>query len=208
MGSRPITAALLAALSAVRVRPLLLVEAFFDSGTLRMWNGLGPLAVLGNQWIGVGLMQSISQIDETSEVRAAGAQIGLSGIPSSMLSVILQEDYQGRKAHIYVGAFDLATDAIIVDPLLMFSGSIDTMPVLEGGETASVFASVESRLIRLEGASRRRFTAADQRFRFPDDAGLDHVAAIQDVQIVWGAASPFDPPSDKTPDILPDTGGK
>ncbi len=194
MGTRPISGALDAALSASRVHALLLVEALFDSAPLRMWNGTGELTALGKTWIGVGNLQSISQISETSEIRATGAQIGLSGIPSSLLSVVLQEDYQGRRANIYVGAFDLATGLIVVDPLLVFAGSIDTMPIVEGGETASVFASVESRLIRLEGASRRRFTAADQRSVFPDDKGLDHVAAIQDVQIVWGVLSPFDPP--------------
>jgi len=196
MGSRPITAALLSALSAERIYPLLLVEAEFDSGPLRLWNGDGVLPALGDTWTGVGLLLSVSQIEETSEIRATGAQIGLSGIPSNMLSIVLAEDYQGRPARLYIGAFDVASGAIVVDPLMIFSGTIDTMPISESGETAQVVASIESRMIRLEKASRRRYTAADQRLEYPDDTGLDHVVAIQDAQIVWGQKSSIEKTDD------------
>lgn len=191
MGARPITAALLTALQARDVHPLILVEAEFDSGTVRMWNGNATLSALGVDWVGTGLLLSSSQVEETSEIRAAGVQIGLSGIPSSMLSIVLAEDYQGRPGRMYLGAFNVATGALIADPLLVFEGRIDTMPISESGETAQVVASLESRLIRLEKAARRRYTAADQRFDYPDDAGLDFVSAIQDVQIVWGVKSPI-----------------
>lgn len=192
MSSRPVTAALETALAAERIEPLLLVEALFDSGAVRMWNGDGPLAALGQNWLGAGLLLKIGQVEETSEIRAAGTQIALSGIPPAQIAIALAEDYQGRPAAIYLGAFDVATGLIVVDPLLVFRGKIDVMPIVLGRKSADIVASVESALIRLEQASRRRYTAADQRFDHPTDAGLDHVAAIQDVQIVWGQKSPME----------------
>lgn len=190
MSSRTISASLSTALQADRVYPLLLVEALFDSGALRLWNGDGALTALGETWTGVGLMLSISPIEETAEIRATGVSIRLSGIPSAIVSIALAEDYQGRVARVYVGAFDASTGAVITDPILALQGSIDTMPISEGGDTSTILVNVESRLIRLEKASLRRYTAQDQKVEFPLDTGLDHVAAIQDVQIVWGAASP------------------
>ncbi len=186
MSSRTISASLSTALQADRVYPLLLVEALFDSGALRLWNGDGALTALGETWTGTGLMLGISPIEETAEIRATGVNISLSGIPSAIVSIALAEDYQGRVARVYVGAFDASTGAVITDPILAFQGSIDTMPISEGGDTATIVVAVESRLIQLEKASLRRYTAQDQKVEFPLDTGLDHVAAIQDVTIVWG----------------------
>lgn len=190
MSSRSITAANKAALTAQQVMPLYLVEAQFDSGTVRYWNGYTDLTALGETWLGAGNLMSVSAVEETSEIRAAGMQLGFSGIPTAMLSVVLAEDYQGRPVNFYLGALDTATGAVVADPMLVFNGRIDTMPIVEDGKTATIVASVESRLIRLEQASRRRYTHEDQQVDFPGDLGLQHVAAIQDVQIVWGVASP------------------
>ncbi len=186
MSSRTISASLSTALLADRVYPLLLVEALFDSGALRLWNGDGALTALGETWTGTGLMLGISPIEETAEIRATGVNISLSGIPSAIISIALAEDYQGRVARVYVGAFDASTGAVITDPILAFQGNIDTMPIEEGGATATILVNVESRLIRLEKASLRRYTAQDQKVEFPLDTGLDHVAAIQEVKLVWG----------------------
>ncbi len=189
MSSRTISASLSTALQADRVYPLLLAEMLFDSGALRLWNGVGDLTALGETWTGTGLMLSISPMEETAEIRATGVNIVLSGIPSAIVSIALAEDYQGRSASVYIGAFDASTGAVITDPIKGFSGLIDTMPIEENGETATIAISVESRLIRLEDASLRRLTAQDQKVEFPNDTGLDHVTAIQDVQIVWGVES-------------------
>ena len=190
MSSRTISASLKTALQADRVYPILLAEATFDSGALRIWNGNGDLTALGETWTGTGLMLSISPAEETAEIRATGISIVLSGIPSAIISIALGEDYQGRAARVYVGAFDASTGAVITDPILAFQGQIDTMPIEESGDTATIVLTVESRLIQLEKASLRRYTAQDQKVEFPNDTGFDHVAAIQDVQIVWGVASP------------------
>lgn len=191
MTSRTISAALKTALTDNRVYPMLLAEMLFDSGALRLWNGTGDLTALGQTWTGTGLILTISPMEETVEVRAIGVNIVLSGIPSAVVSIALAEDYQGRPASIYVGAFDASTGVVITDPIVAFRGNIDTMPIEDSGETATIVIAVESRLIRLEKASLRRYTAQDQRVEFPSDRGFDHVSAIQDVQIVWGVNSPL-----------------
>lgn len=190
MGERSLDPALEAALAADQVYPLLFVEVEFTSGMVRAWNGDNAFQLWGSDWVGVGLLLSLSPVEETSEIRAVGVHVGLAGIPSDVLTLALAEDYQGRPARVYLGALDAASGALAGDPVLLFAGSVDTMPINESGDTAQVVVSIESRLLRLEQASRRRYTAADQRFFYPSDAGLDHVAAIQDTQIIWGAASP------------------
>ncbi len=191
MSSRTISASLKTALTADRVLPLLLVELLFDSGSIRLWNGTGNLPALGETWTGTGLNLSISPLEETTEIRATGVNIALSGIPSAVVSIALAEDYQGREASVYVGALDASTGAVVVDPIKGFAGNIDTMAIEESGETATIVLAVESRLIRLEDASRRRYTAQDQKVEFPQDTGFDHVTAIQDVEVVWGAQTPL-----------------
>ena len=43
-----------------------------------------------------------------------------------------------------------ADNAVIDDPIVVFSGFMDTMTINEGGETATIQVTVENRLIEFE----------------------------------------------------------
>lgn len=189
---RSITSALRTALTSDQVVPLYLIEVGFDSGTVRMWNGWGDITAGGYVWTGTGTLLEIGTAEETSEVRAAGMQLTFSGIPSAWLSTMLAEDYQGRTVKFYVGALDTSDGSVVSTPVLIYRGKLDVVVIDDEGETASIAATVESSLIQLEHARRRRYTDNDQRAFYPNDGGFKFVAAIQDVQIVWGQASPTD----------------
>lgn len=171
--------------TSVQIRPLILVEAEFDSDTVRLWSGRGDLQWNSHTWAGAGNLLNISPIHETSELRADGAAIQLSGIPQSLLSLALQEDYQGRTLRIYLGAF---TDAgeVISSPVVMFSGRMDVMTIDETGGTSVINISVENRLIDFERTRTRRYTSEDQKIDYPNDKGLEFVTSIQEVEIAWG----------------------
>jgi hypothetical protein len=60
------------------------------------------------------------------------------------------------------------------------------MTIQEDGQTATVSLQVENVLIDLERPRTRKYTDEEQRKRFPGDASLENVAALQDRQIAWG----------------------
>ena len=192
---------------------VVLIEAQFDSGTVRLWNGYGDLSWDSETWLGGGELLGIEPIEETTGIEAKGVVVSLSGIPSGLLSIALQEDYQGRPAIIRVGSLYtvVATDAtaptvdlnfagaqyifpdvsaaegdMVASPLQVFRGRMDTMPIAENGQTATITVNVESRLMRLKTALTRRYTHEDQQRDYPGDLFFAFVTGLQNKTLDWG----------------------
>jgi len=208
--ARNISTALEEASAKTVVFPIIFVEAEFDSGTTRMWSGVGDLVWDSKTWTGGGSLLNVSSIEETTEFKAIGTRVSLSGIPSELLSIALQEDYQGRTLRVYLGAFEVDyafltqengsyilkedsdfisvfTDQdIVAEPIVIFSGRMDIMTIGEAGNTSSIEVTVENRLIDFERTRERRYTSEDQKIDYPSDKGFEFVSSIQDTEIVWG----------------------
>jgi hypothetical protein len=179
--SRDITAPVSNALDDAVITPFFAVDLDFDSGPLYVWSGYGDLVIGAKTYLGAGSLLNISSVTETTEMDAKGATLSMSGIPSSFLSVALQEPYQGRECLIYFGVTSSPSDYVEV-----FSGELDQMNIEESGDTCVVSVTAENVLIKLERPVVRRFTNEDQKSRFPNDRGLEFVAALQDKDILWG----------------------
>jgi hypothetical protein len=205
--ARDIPTTLLQALVAPQITPFFAVDLMFGSSPLYMWSGYGDFVRedTGNTYLGAGQLLNISTVEETTEIQAVGANFTLSGIPSSFLSLALQEPYQGRECRIYFGVLiegGLATqgldtittqfgDLIVLQSgtqgfLEIFSGEMDQMNIVEAAETATISVSAENALIKLERPVVRRLTNTDQKSRYPNDKGLEYVAGLQDKEIFWG----------------------
>jgi len=166
------------------------------------------LVIEGTVYTGTGQLLQLSEISETAEIAATGANLTLSGIPSELLSLALSEPYQGRLCKIYFGAIDanrvyltdeagdyiLAEDTSRIDIsagdpdgiVEVFSGYMDQMNIEEGPETSTIAMSVESKLIDLERSRIRRYTDQSQKARYPNDRGFEFVEDLQDKQFNWG----------------------
>lgn len=179
--SRDITTAVSNALTSKVIEPFFAIDLVLDSGPVYMWTGYGNLVIGSKTYLGAGSILNISSISETTEMDAKGATISLSGIPSSFLSLALQEPYQGRECIIYFGVTSNPSAYVEV-----FSGELDQMNIDEAADTATISVTAENVLIRLERPTIRRFSDEDQKSRFPNDKGLDFVASLQDKEILWG----------------------
>lgn len=189
------------------VRPFFAIELLFDSNSFRVWSGLGELQANGVIWQGAASLISLTPIEETSEIAATGMTFTMSGLPSSLVSLALQEPYQGRVAKVYFGLASVPVallteggDRIVAEDLLpldissgeqselieMFSGHMDVMTITDSGNEAVISVTAESRLIALERPNEIRYTPEDQKRKYPDDRGLDFVADLQDKEIKWG----------------------
>lgn len=166
-------------------------------------SGTGTVNV---SYLGVGNLVNISSVEETTEIEAKGAVVTLTGVPSSFLSLALDEPYQGRECKIYFGLWlndrtitTQADDTITTENLFeftiesktrylaeIFSGELDQMNISEEGSTSTISVTAENVLIKLERPVVRRFTNEDQKSRFSTDKGLEFVAGLQDKEIFWG----------------------
>lgn len=188
--ARPLSAAMVTALTGQVVRPLRFVDLEFDTDPLYLWTGLGTLSWNGHDYIGAGELLETSLVEETAEIKATGLQAVLSGIPSTLLSVALSEDYQGRPFRAYLGGLTDA-GALIVDPYQDFGGRMDVMGIDEGRDTATIAMTVESQAADLERPRVRRYTPEDQAIDYPPDQGsptqrdsfFDQVAQLTNMEI-------------------------
>lgn len=166
----------------------LLVELDFASGFVRVWNGIGNLTFDANTFTGVGYLGEIAPIAETGQaVRANGITLQLSGIPSSVLSIALAENYQGRSAKVWLGFFDTAWT--LLECALLFAGRMDVMQIDEGADSSTITVTAENHLADLKRPRIRRYTNEDQLAYYPGDRGLEFIESIQNVDIVWGPGS-------------------
>lgn len=183
MATRTIETTLLNALDDEVVQPFFAVEMLLDGGPIRSWTGVGEATIDGNTYTGTGNLLQISSIEETSEIAARGATLTMSGIPSSLISLALQEPYQGRVCNIYFGVVAGTTYSNLTQ---IFSGYLDEMNIDEGPETSTIQATVENKLIDLERPRVRRYTSAYQKTKYPGDKGFDYVESIIGQQVLWG----------------------
>jgi hypothetical protein len=180
-------------LSASVIEPFFSVDLMFDVGTesfngqtittgpLYLWSGQGNKTIDGNLYIGTGNLLSISDVSETSDVSAAGANLTLSGIPSDLLALALTTQYSGRICKIKFG--------VIASPIItttLFIGYMDQMNIKDGAETAAITISVESKMIDLERPRINRYTSESQKSKFPNDLAFDFIPDLQDKPLSWG----------------------
>lgn len=185
--SRSLTSEMQSAVTADLVRPITLVQCAFDSGNLNLWNGIGDLTVDSVDYVGAGTLLNISVISESAELTANGITVALSGVTEPLISKARDEDYQGRELKVLLGIIN-EDGTVSVDPVVVFSGFMDTMVLNDGGETATIQVSVENRLIEFERTRVRRYTAEDQKIDYPNDKGLEFVAEMAEKEIIWGRA--------------------
>ena len=186
--ARNLTTGMLAEVTVDRLEPIVLIKLAFESGDLNLWTGLGDLAWNGDIYAGTGTLLALSPLQETQSLTAAGLTGTLSGIPSELISIALNENYMGRPVTVWLGAMT-ETGQLVSDPVRVFGGLIDVMAVEDSGETGTIQVTAENRLVRLEQPNLRRYTPEDQAIDYPGDLGLSFVAPLNDGrQIVWGRA--------------------
>lgn len=172
--SRAVPTDILTALAQPEVEPFYAVEIDLDSGPLRLWTGYGDRTIDGQTYTGGGNLVAISGLEEVADLSAKNITLMLNGMPSSVVSLALQEPYQRRKVRVLWGVRGVS------DFVEVFSGSLNQMVIEDGPESGTISVTVDSKLVELERASNRRYTSLSHKTRYPTDTFFDFVAQIQD----------------------------
>lgn len=101
---RNLDSTLLAAATSNQIAPVLLFEFDFSGGTVRTWTGMGNLIWNSNTYLGTGILLKVGTMGETQDIAATQFEFTLEGVNSTMLSLVMTEQYQGRGARMYLGA--------------------------------------------------------------------------------------------------------
>lgn len=178
--SRTLPAGMAAALAGESVTLFYAVELLFDSGAIRVWTGFGDKTINSETYTGAGYLLNIDGIAEVADLSAKGITLTLSGVDVSLVSLALQEPYQGRSARVLFGVNG------VNDFVEVFAGLMDVMVFQEDGTRATIELTVESKLVTLQRPNIRRYTSESQKLRYPTDTFFDYVEQLQDKEIAWG----------------------
>jgi len=190
MAVRDLTAGMEAAVQAGTVYPALLYEGeFVDGGGapvfVRLWSGIGTLSWNAQSWLGVGNLIGMSEIRESTSLRANSFEAWLNGQSTALVATALTAFRKNRSGKIWLALFAAGNFTTpIVDPYLLKKGRSDTIPIDDAGTTSKITVRYEDRLAALGIPRERRYTSADQALRDPADRGFEYVEALQDANFI------------------------
>ncbi len=186
--SRDLSASNITASQAGNVRPAFFAELDFANGAFRANSTVHDIAFdvgegspSSQTFFGVGFMGSVSVIREENSMDPRAIQFTLRGIPRDLISISLNQHYQGRSARYWVGMLD-DQHALIDPPQLLFGGLMDTMDTEMGADSQVVVTALD-RFSRWDTAPEIRYTDEQQRARFPGDKGLEFISQVPEKEI-------------------------
>lgn len=164
--------------------PIMLMQGEFDDGPLRLWTGTGILDWNGYTWLGGGDLLHVSDLPDSATLEAHKMTLQLRGVVLENIALALDQVTQGSPVYIWLGFLD-NNNTVIPDPFLAFTGAMDVPEIAEDGATVDIGITVEGRVSRLLRKKERRRTHEDQQIDYPGDLGLEYVAGLQDMQVIW-----------------------
>lgn len=183
---RSLTSAAAAALSGASVSIVQLVE-ILTTPPIYLNSSAVTIQVGSTLYYGIGTLGSVDTIKDTP----GGSQsltLSLSGIPSDLLAVALQENVRGAVTRVYLGVFDPATGSMLDMPLV-FSGFLDQTPIEHGNSTGTIPAIAIHRGETFARPKPFRNTDGDQQAAYPGDTSRRYVVAQSQHQDIWPSAA-------------------
>ncbi len=190
MTDRTLTAAVVTESEALEFSSYGFVALDFDTDPVYVWTGTRSYAATlpteaTHTYLGIGALGSLDGILESSDGSSNGVKLQMGGINNDLLVNALGQNYQGRSAKIWLVYFD-ASEVIIPDPLVLFSGQMDVMSLVDGDTQGAIEIVCESRDQLLKRTSESLLTDEEQQRIFPDDLGLEFVGELQNKVLTWG----------------------
>lgn len=181
---RAMDAGFLAAIQADVIRPVTLVEIDFPTGFVFGHTRTGIIEFDGQDYEGLGDFLEISPIRGAEGLEAIGVNVRLSGIPPSVMPIVLAEHYRGRRMRIWQGM--LAEDGSLAGTSGPWRYWLDAPEIVFGSECTVTLAAegVAARLGRPIGIY---WTDAEHRGRYPDDRFWEFAPQAADKEVIWPA---------------------
>jgi hypothetical protein len=162
----------------------------FDTGTVRIHNGLGEYTFGGNTYTGLGDFGFIEPIEEGGELSPYSVSMGLSGIDDALkasginlLDSVMGEDLYMREVTVYTGAIGADGD-LLADPAVHGTFFMD-VPEVEVGTQNIVRLTCESEMALFDKRNNARYSDSDLQTEYAGDLGFEYLDQMVEAKIVW-----------------------
>ena len=121
---------------------------------------------------------------EETDLTKTSLNITLSGADTTFISTVLNENIVNDTVEIFRGLLN-STNSIIADPILLYSGNIDTFQIDESETDSNVTLTVVSHWADFDKKSGRQTNNNSQQRFFSTDVGMDFSSQTV-LDIKWG----------------------
>ena len=121
---------------------------------------------------------------EETDLTKTSLNITLSGADTTFISTVLNENIVNDSVDIFRGLLD-SNNALIADPILLYSGNIDTFQINESETESNVTLTVVSHWADFDKKSGRQTNNNSQQRFFNTDVGMDYSSQTV-LDLKWG----------------------
>lgn len=134
------------------------------------WTGTWTLPYDGQNWVGVGGLAGISNINRGDSLKWQELQFTLPGLDPQVLAE-LDEDVNGRDGKVWLGALD-EYNKIVPDPILLAQFKQETLDWNLEGETVTLTLNCYEALPRFDRPSAMKWSYESHSERHSGDTGF------------------------------------
>ncbi len=167
------------------VRPFYLFELETEEGDLLLSSTPYNLSWDSKTWVGNGWFRGLSSIKSNEGMNNNTMEIALAGANQSLISLALNSFKQSNKGLICLGLFD-GSGSIIPNPTPIFVGFFSKYQIRDTAAESIMSIILESEVAKIYQPSNIRYTAEAQKHMFPTDKGLEYVAGLPDLKLLFG----------------------
>ena len=167
-------------------KPFHLVKLSFDNASYYLSDAYIPVTYDSNTYTPTGSFLAFSDIVETNESNIETISISLSGVDTTYVDLFLVGGYLDRTVEIYKAFLD-SSDALVSDPLLIFSGRLNNPVIKEDVEagTSTVAVQASSLFVDFDRINARFTNNESQQSFFSGDTGF-RFSSVVVRELNWG----------------------
>ncbi len=167
-------------------KPFHLVKLSFDDVSYFLSDAYIPVTYDSNTYTPTGSFLAFSDIVETNEANIETISISLSGVDTTYVNLFLAGGYLDRTVEIYKAFLD-SSDALVSDPLLIFSGRLNKPVIKEDVDagTSTVAVQASSLFVDFDRINARFTNNESQQSFFSGDTGF-RFSSVVVRELNWG----------------------
>lgn len=186
MADRGMTAAVLTEIAESQNKPFHLIDIQFTTGTVYFTDSDRDIVWNSNTYTAAGDFLTFSDITEQNAMTVGEIEVQLSGVDQTYLSTILNETFMDRILIIRKGFLN-DSNAIIVDPIIIYQGRMDQPNIIESTDNCVISVTVANQFVDFIKTTGRYTNTDSQALFFPTDQGFQYAHQVIK-EINWGRA--------------------
>ena len=185
--ARTLTTAVKNELLTGEIRPVHLIEIGFSTPVYLTDCGFSltsSISGTSRTYTASSFLVGASSFEEQVDITKTTLSLFLSGADQTFISTCLNENIVNDTVEIYRGLLN-SSNSLIADPILLYSGNIDTFEISESTTQSNVKLIVVSHWADFDKKNGRKTNNASQQRFFSTDVGMDFSSQTV-LDIKWG----------------------